>query len=137
MNREEEKSYEVFCLFMSIITIIAIISAVVFISNKSKQDKKIYETRMEQARKNVGIAERLLEKELSKDKKYFLLSDEKDDDLLGSTTSWVKANENLICHVLVEGKINKVYFRTNKLEDNDIGLELYEPIAIDKIVEIK
>lgn len=53
---------------MSIITIIAIISAVVFISNKSKQDKKIYETRMEQARKNVGIAERLLEKELSKDK---------------------------------------------------------------------
>ncbi|EEL73203.1 hypothetical protein ACS2CL_19950 [Bacillus cereus group sp. BceL296] len=85
----------------------------------------------------MGIAEGLLEKELSKDKKYFLLSDKNDDEVLNSTTSREWADENLICHVLVEGKLNKVYFRTNKLVDNDKELELYEPIAIDKIVEIK
>ena len=85
----------------------------------------------------MGIAEGLLEKELSKDKKYFLLSDKNDDEVLNSTTSREWADENLISHVLVEGKLNKVYFRTNKLVDNDKELELYEPIAIDKIVEIK
>ncbi|MDF9614227.1 hypothetical protein P5763_19480 [Bacillus cereus] len=51
MNREEEKSYEVFCLFNLIIGIIAIIVAVVYVSNKSNEEKKLYEVKMEQTKK--------------------------------------------------------------------------------------
>jgi high-affinity nickel permease len=55
-----------FLFIMSLISIVIIILAVVYISNKAKQDKKIDEIKIEQTRKNMGIAEGLLEKELNK-----------------------------------------------------------------------
>ncbi|MDV6039872.1 hypothetical protein N7X28_25890 [Bacillus sp. SM-B1] len=128
---------EKFLFVMSLISIIIVISAVVYISNKAKQDKKIDEIRIEQTRKNAGIAEGLLEKELNKDKKYFQLSNTNDDEILSSSTSWIWTDSNLICHVLVDGESYKVYFKTNKLVDSDNELEMYEPVAIDKIIKIK
>ncbi|MEB9506409.1 hypothetical protein P4J13_20965 [Bacillus anthracis] len=128
---------EKFLFVMSVISIIIVISAVVYISNKAKQDKKIDEIKIEQTRKNAGIAEELLEKELNKDKKYFQLSNTNDDEILSSTTSWIWTDSNLICHVLVDGESYKVYFKTNKLVDSDNELEMYEPVAIDKIIKIK
>lgn len=128
---------EKFLFVMSVISIIIVISAVVYISNKAKQDKKIDEIKIEQTRKNAGIAEGLLEKELNKDKKYFQLSNTNDDEILSSTTSWIWTDSNLICHVLVEGESYKVYFKTNKLVDSHNELEMYEPVAIDKIIKIK
>ncbi|MCC2475781.1 hypothetical protein SIM55_23145 [Bacillus cereus group sp. BfR-BA-02675] len=128
---------EKFLFVMSLISIIIVISAVVYISNKVKQDKKIDEIKIEQTRKNAGIAEGLLEKELNKDKKYFQLSNTNDDEILSSSTSWIWTDSNLICHVLVDGESYKVYFKTNKLVDSDNELEMYEPVAIDKIIKIK
>ncbi|HFJ9454094.1 MULTISPECIES: hypothetical protein [Bacillus cereus group] len=128
---------EKFLFVMSLISIIIVISAVVYISNKAKQDKKIDEIKIEQTRKNAGIAEGLLEKELNKDKKYFQLSNTNDDEILSSSTSWIWTDSNLICHVLVDGESYKVYFKTNKLVDSDNELEMYEPVAIDKIIKIK
>lgn len=128
---------EKFLFVMSLISIIIVISAVVYISNKAKQDKKIDEIKIEQTRKNAGIAEGLLEKELNKDKKYFQLSNTNDDEILSSSTSWIWTDSNLICHVLVDGESYKVYFKTKKLVDSDNELEMYEPVAIDKIIKIK
>lgn len=126
-----------FLFIMSLISIVIIILAVVYISNKAKQDKKIDEIKIEQTRKNMGIAEGLLEKELNKDKKNFQLSNTNDDEILSPTTSWIWTDSNLICHVLVDGESYKVYFKTNKLVDSDNELEMYEPVAIDKIIKIK
>ncbi|MGN4725346.1 hypothetical protein ACTFR8_28510 [Bacillus cereus group sp. MYBK15-3] len=123
-------------LILLLFVIIGLCFFAAFLFKIEKHKNIRIETEIEQTRKNVNIAEELIEKEINKDRKYFKLSNG-DEQLLSSDTniSWV--DKNLVCHVLLEGESYEVYFKTNKIINKEDYIKIYEPVVIDKFIKIK
>lgn len=129
---------------IKIISIIILVTGFVVYTGLCLIDylNKEYAIKIEQTRANVKIAEEMVEKELNTNSKYFQMinrtNDESDfsyGDYLDSNTDSYWIDEKLKSEVQLEGDSYIVTFETKRVDPKNEGIEMYEPVKINKIIK--
>lgn len=102
---------------------------------------KVNAIKSEQTQENIKIAEKMVEKELNINSKYFkIVGIQK--YLLGQVEVELNANtedfwieKDLTCKVQVNGENYSLIFETQEVDSKNEELEMYEPVKINKIIK--
>lgn len=92
---------------------------------------------LEQSRKNVNIAEDLVEKEFKQDKKYFRLKSVSGNSkvYLHENTGYSWANKHLEAELELGKEKYILYFHTQKVKITDEKIDIYEPVGVSKVLK--
>ncbi|EOO04879.1 hypothetical protein IAW_05886 [Bacillus cereus str. Schrouff] len=102
---------------------------------------KEYAIKIEQTQENIKIAENMVEKELNVSSKYFKMVGKRtlfiatEEVVLNTNTesSWI--DKDLTCEVQVNGENYSVIFETQRVDNKNEEIEMYEPVKINKIIK--
>lgn len=102
---------------------------------------KEYAIKIEQTQENIKIAENMVEKELNVSSKYFKMVGKQtffiatEEVVLNTNTesSWI--DKDLACEVQVNGENYSVIFETQRVDNKNEEIEMYEPVKINKIIK--
>ncbi|MED1305152.1 hypothetical protein BK704_01670 [[Bacillus thuringiensis] serovar konkukian] len=102
---------------------------------------KVNAIKSEQTQENIKIAEKMVEKELNINSKYFkivgiqkYLIGQVEVELNANTEDfWIE--KDLTCKVQVNGENYSLIFETQEVDSKNEELEMYEPIKINKIIK--
>lgn len=129
-------------IIMIIVIVFAIISIANWWSNLVEESNKESAIRIEQSKKNVRIAEKMVEKELNTSSKYFQMINRSGGYFLYGTylnvntgSEWI--DKDLEAEVQLDGASYIVSFETKRVDLKNEEREVYEPLKIIKLIKLK
>ncbi|KLA07083.1 hypothetical protein B4086_5559 [Bacillus cereus] len=105
--------------------------------DEKAESKKRDAIRLEQSRKNIHIAEDLVEREFDQNKKYFRLKTDSGTDTvyLHENTGYIWTNKHLEARLEMGKEKYVLYFHTKKVRNKDKKLDIYEPVELSKVLK--
>ncbi|MBH0357729.1 hypothetical protein U9R71_31090 [Bacillus toyonensis] len=126
---------------ISILFVVFVVFAAICLKDYHEGINKENAIKIEQTQENIKIAEKLVEKELNVSSKYFKMVGKQtffnvsEGVVLNTNTesSWI--DKDLTCEVQVNGENYSVIFETQRVDNENEEIEMYEPVKINKIIK--
>ncbi|PEB22174.1 hypothetical protein COO05_23685 [Bacillus toyonensis] len=143
--KKKEKTKLIKCLIkiLSISILFAgfVVFAAICLKNYHEGINKENAIKMEQTQENIKIAEKMVEKELNVSSKYFIMVGQENflysqlEVELNANTEATWVDKDLTCKVQGNGENYSVIFETQRVDNENEEIEMYEPVKINKILK--
>lgn len=128
-------------LSISILFALFVVFAAICLKKYHEGINKENAIEMEQTQENIKIAEKMVEKELNVSSKYFKMVGQENflysqlEVELNANTEATWVDKDLTCEVQVNGENYSVIFETQRVDNENEEIEMYEPVKINKILK--